>query len=56
MRNKYLKILSFYSAMGVVFFAAFSVMAQGDCSPLDSTGYVLLHPYFDGQKLENLRS
>jgi hypothetical protein len=49
MRNKYLKILSFYSAMGVVFFASFSVMAQGDCSPLDSTGYVLLHPYFAGK-------
>lgn len=49
MSNKYLKILSFYSAMSVVLFAAFSVMAQGDCSPLDSTGYVLLHPYFEGK-------
>ncbi|MGB7566606.1 MAG: hypothetical protein WBM07_01990 [Chitinivibrionales bacterium] len=52
MRNKYLRILSFCSAMSVVFFAAFSIMAQGDCSPLDSTGYVLLHPYFEGKNWE----
>jgi hypothetical protein len=23
--------------------------AQGSCSPIDSTGYVLLHPYFEGK-------
>ena len=49
MTKKSFKCLSFSIVMSVIFCVMVNTWAQQSCSPLDSTGYVLLHPYFAGK-------
>ena len=50
MQIKHFKILWRFM-MGVIIWAILNgaAQAQNSCSPLDSTGYVFLHPYFAGK-------
>ena len=49
MTKKSFNCLSFSIVMSVIFCVIVNTWAQQSCSPLDSTGYVLLHPYFSGK-------
>lgn len=51
MCKRFYQILSFLTASCMALSLALSggARAQGPCSPLDSTGYVFLHPYFDNR-------
>jgi hypothetical protein len=51
MRKRFFQIQSFFATLSILlcFALADKANAQASCSALDSTGYVLLHPYFEGK-------